>query len=414
MTCRIKNSVYALLLALGSTAFFPGCTSNNNDTSNDTENLVTPRAQSAVIATVAADFTSGAHAVFSTEAPFEGVTQQVPTISDITVTCDGEYFYRIERFSGENVSRFHITKPDEVLSQYSTQDSSGTETASSNPYGLVFVNETKAYLLRYGSEKAWIVNPSAATEAEYKIGELDLSAYSVDGSPNMSSGIIVGDRLYLVLQRLDQTFAPQDAYVAVFDTATDTEIDTAPDSDGLKGILLPVKNPGDIEALAANGLLYIQGTGRFGSSFSKRDPEYTGGIATIDPANGYATQLILDDGDAQSHPAGLFTGMEIISENKGYLIGYAGFTDNTLFSFDPSSGTFDVDTNGLPVPVNGIKNTSVRSLAQDSKKQLWVSIADDAAPGVTVLNGADGSVVKDRIPTTLNPSTIAICDAAAQ
>ncbi len=408
MNIRIKKASHTALLALTSTLLFSGCSSDDNNSGGDTLII---KDQSAVIATVAADFSAGAHAVFSTEDPFAGVTQQSPTISDITVNCNGEHFYRIERFSGENVARFHISEPDTVLTQFSTQDSSGTETASSNPHALVFVSDTKAYLLRNGSDKAWIVNPSAASEDQYKIGELDLSAYSNGGSPNMTRGVIAGDKLYIVLQRLDQTFTPEDAYVAVFDTNTDSEIDTAPNSDGLKGILLPIKNPGDIEVLASNGLIYVQGTGRFASFDGSRAAEYTGGIATIDPADNYATAVALDDGDDNDHPAGLFTGMEIISETKGYIIGYTGFTDNTLFSFNPSTGVLDVAADGQIVPVAEIKNTSIRGLAQDNQQQLWVSVADDAEPGVTVLNGADGSVVKDLITTTLNPSAIAICDA---
>lgn len=411
MNSSINKATCVAILGIGSTLVFSGCSSNDNNTAGaDTE----VKAQSAVIATVAADFSAGAHAVFSTADPYANVTQQSPTVSDITVVCHGEHFYRIERFSGENVTRFHISKPDEVLTQFSTQDTRGVEAASSNPHTLVFASDTKAYLLRYGSDKAWIVNPAATTDAEYKIGELDLSAYSNDGVPNMTRGIVVDDKLYIVLQRLAADFSPQDAYVAVFDTNTDTEIDTAPNSDGLNGILLPLKNPGDIEVLVGNNLIYVQGTGRFGSSLANREPEYTGGVATIDPANDYATTLIFDDGDADTHPVGLITGMEIISETKGYLIGYTGFTDNTLFSFDPSSGTLDTDASGKPVAVAGIESTSIRGLAVDNNGTLWVGIADDTAPGVKLVKAADGSVISDLLATTLNPSTITMCDAPAE
>ncbi|HFD86127.1 MAG TPA: hypothetical protein ENJ35_00445 [Gammaproteobacteria bacterium] len=409
MNVTLRKTTQVTLFGLGAVLALTACNDTNNSDSAGVAG--DSKEQKAVVATVAADFSSGAHAVFSTEAPFSGVTQQSPTVSDITVNCNGEYFYRIERFSGENVTRFHISKPAEVLTQFSTRDSSGQETSSSNPQGMVFVSDTRAYLLRYGSNKAWIVNPSAKTDAEFKTGELDLSAYSVDGSPNMSDGVIVDGKLYIALQRLDKSFAPQDAYVAVFDTTTDQEIDTNPDKAGLKGILLPVKNPGDIEYSSATGKIYVQGTGRYGSSFSGRDPEYTGGIAVIDPAGKYETAMVLDDGDAASHPAGLFTGMEIVSATRGYVVGYTGFNDNSLFSFNPATGKLDVDANGKPVPVADIKGVGIGGLATDNKGELWVSIADNTAPGIKVLNGADGKVIKDRIATTLNPTAIAFCDA---
>ncbi len=408
MNCGlIRTTLLATSILLALTA----CNDDNTDGSDSTD---TGKAQKAVIATVAADFSAGAHAVFSTEAPFSGVTQQSPTVSDITVNCDGEYFYRIERFSGENVTRFHITRPAEALAQLSTRDSSGQETASSNPQGLVFVSDTRAYLLRHGSSKAWIVNPAAKTDAEFKVGELDLSAYNVDGSPNMISGVAVDGKLYIAMQRLktaDFSYAPQDAYVAVIDIATNTEIDTAPGKEGLKGILLPVKNPGELEYDAATGLIFVQGTGRYASFDGSRAPEYTGGIATIDPQNNYATRVVLDDGDATTHPVGLITGMEITSATRGYIVGYAGFKDNGLYSFDPATGKLDVDAAGKPVVVADIKGVGIGGLAHDNQGRLWVSVADDAAPGIKVLDGKDGKVIRERIATTLNPTAITFCNA---
>ncbi len=46
-----------------------------------------------------------------------------------------------------------------------------------DPYALVSLSETKAYLLRYGSDKVWVVNPQAENSEDFKIGELDLSGY---------------------------------------------------------------------------------------------------------------------------------------------------------------------------------------------------------------------------------------------
>lgn len=367
--------------------------------------------QTVVVATVAADFSAGAHAVFSTEPPFSGSTQLAPTpISDITVSCSNKRFYRIERFSGENAASFNFDTPDSVVTQFSTQDDTGTETQSSNPYGLISVNENKAYLLRYGSEKAWIVNPSATTQADFKIGELDLSAYSNAGSPNMAAGIIADDKLYIAMQRMNAEFAPQDAYVAVFDIATDEEIDTSPEDDGLKGILLPVTNPGDIEYLEETQTLYIQGTGRYGNSFAETDPEYTGGVATINPADNYATALLLDDGDAEAHPMGLITGMEIVSESKGYLVGYQGYMENALHAFNPGTGELLLDDAGAPLSVADIQSTGIGGLAHDRKGRLWVSIADSADPGLMLLDTSDDAVIAERLQTVLNPSTVVVCD----
>ncbi len=389
-----------------------GCQLTRGGGTDDTNTTdTTPKGQKAVVATIAPDFSSGAHAVFSVEAPYEGTTQLSPTISDITVRCSGEYFYRIERFQGENIARFHIAQPDTAIYQYSTKASDGTETASSNPHDLLVISPTKAYLLRYGSPKLWIVNPSAETEADFKIGEIDLGAYSIGGAPNMDKGIVVDGKAYITLQRLDETFAPQDAYVVVIDTETDTEMDTQPAADGLKGILLPVKNPGDIEYSQDDGLIYVQGIGRYGNSFSGQDPEYAGGIVSIDPKDNNKVTLVLDDGDADNHPFGLITGMEITSATKGYIIGYKGFTDNALYSFNPATGQVDADATGEPVVVAGISGIGIGGLGVDADGKLWISMADATDPGIKVIKASDGSVIEERISTVLNPSTITFCDA---
>lgn len=389
-----------LIAALGS-----GCSNDNNPDLNFYSGP-----QTVVVATTAADYSSGAHAVFSTESPFTGETQLLPTVSDITVSCGTNDFFRIERYTGENVTRFNFTAPGTPLAQLSTQDDSGTETQSSNPYAVIPVDDTKAYLLRNGSPKAWIINPSASTQAEFKIGELDLSAYSNAGSPNMAAGVIADGKLYIAMQRLNAEYAPQTAYVAVFDVDTDEEIDTQPAETGLKGILLPVTNPGDIEYDAVSETLYVQGTGRYGNSFAGTEPEYTGGIATIRPSEGYATALLVDDGDAETHPLGLITGMEIVSADKGYLIGYQGFMDNTLYAFNPSTGELQLQADGSPQAIGGLAATSLGGLAHDNQGQLWVSVADSTNPGLMVLDSSDDSTIAERLATTLNPAAIAVCD----
>src|SRR3546814_3723342 len=59
----------------------------------------------------------------------------------------------------------------------------------------------------------------------------------------MSAGLIKDGKLYVALQRLQNFAATQSGYIAVIDTATNTEIDTGKGSNGLKGIELPVNDP---------------------------------------------------------------------------------------------------------------------------------------------------------------------------
>ncbi len=302
----------------------------------------------------------------------------------------------MERSGANNITKFHIDQPATPIWQYSTE---GNETGS-NPHDLVFVNESKAYLLRFGSSKMWIVNPSATSEAGFKTGEIDLSAYAdEDGNPEMHSGVIVGDYLYVTLQRIDFSggwgnYVYHTPWVAVFKTSDDTEVDTGKGDGTRKGIPLPMENPGAIQYLTSNNTVYVQGVGQYTN-------QYTGGIATINTST-YETTLILDDGDATDHPYGAISGMAIVSPTKGYFIGYAAWGDNTLYTFNPS----DSDPSGTVV--SGLENLSIGGMETgvytDQNDMMWIcASAYDAEtwsltdPKIIILN-----ISTDEIDETIN------------
>jgi hypothetical protein len=209
------------------------------------------------------------------------------------------------------------------------------------------VNSTKAYLIRYGSTKAWIVNPSATSEAGFKIGELDLSAYAdADGVPEMCCGVIANDKLFIVMQRLVDWCPTETPYVAVFDIATDTEINTGMGSGAMLGVPLNIKNPGSVQYLPENNLVYVQGVGTYPGGSCDPVYEYTGGIESLNPYT-YATAVVLDDGTQELHPYGAISGMLIASPSKGYFVGYDGWGDNTVYAFNPTTGVVSGAVTGL-------------------------------------------------------------------
>jgi hypothetical protein len=361
--------------------------------------LVTPvsviaQDQTAVVVTAAADYSSGAHSVVSADpvgGPRTAQNNLVPTGSDLTVASYGDYFYRIERSNANNITKFAIDAPDTVIWQYSTEGND----INSNPHDLVFASAEKAYLLRYGTTTAWIVDPTAEDEADFKTGEIDLSAYADgDGNPEMHSGIIVEGYLYITLQRIDSTggwgnYVYNTAYAAVIDTTNDQEVDTGQGAGGLLGIPLPVLNPGTIQYVADNDTVYVQGVG-----------EYTvaspGGIGTIDPTT-CATALILA-GDATY---GAISGMMIVSPTKGYFVGYAGWGDNTLYTFDPSA------TAPSGTAVSGLSNINIAGMESgvyvDKNNMLWVCNQTDGT--VDILNVTDDTV-DESVDTELNPQKV--------
>lgn len=346
--------------------------------------------QKAATVTGAPDFSSGAHAVESVDpvgGPRSVVYNLNPTISDLTLAANGPYFYVIERYQADNVSKYQIDAPSTRLWQCSTL---GAGETSSNPHDLVFVSSSKAYLTRYGTAKLWIVNPSAADCASFKIGEIDLSAFAdADGIPEMDKGVIVGNKLFITLQRLDSTWVPQNGYLAVIDVNTDTVINPGiANPDNVPGIPLNAKNPSTIQYLPNNGQLYVQCAGNF---FPQ---EFTGGIVKVDPTT-YATTLVLDD----SATYGNVFDIAILSPTKGYFIGYAAYQNNTLYSFNPSNGTV------LGTGIAGLAGTNLLGgLNIDKNKMLWAG-----AVGELIVINTTSDTQDEALDVDLNPLRTQFC-----
>ncbi|NOQ89572.1 MAG: hypothetical protein GQ549_01355, partial [Gammaproteobacteria bacterium] len=273
----------------------------------------------ALAVTVAADYGSGAHALISgdNKGQFVSLNDLDATDSDITIAIYGEHFYRIGRqFAGNSITKYAIANPGALIWQRSVNDPMSA--VASNPADMIFVSETKAYVLQYNKTKAWIVNPSAATEAGFKIGEIDLSAYGgIDGIPEMHGGVIVDNKLFITLERLEGASKQPDnvSYLAVIDVTTDLEIDVGIDGDAFKGIPLQARNPTQILYDETSNQIYVLGSG------STLPPlKYVGGIETIDATN-YVSNFILDDGDDEEHPYGIIYQMALVTSDLLYFVG---------------------------------------------------------------------------------------------
>ncbi len=367
-----------------------GDADGGTDTDGDSSISASARA---VIASIDTGFTSSVVDLVGVEDPFSVDGSLNPGVSDTIVRAFGDKYFVIRRFMSDSIAAYSIDDTSTPLYEVSTN--SDSEEVSSNPHDLVFLSEEKAYLLRYGSPIVWIVNPSVTDPADFKIGEIDLSAYDADGVPEATRGAIVNDKLYIVMQRLE-AFAPtQPGFVAVIDTATDTEIDTGTNDD-LPGIELPAFNPSDISVDAASDTLLISAQGDFGAFDGSRPPALTGGLVTVDTTDFSASQLI-DDNDG----TGRMNGVEIASASVGYLVTSSSFGVSSLEQFNPVTGRIDA------LGVAGLSDVDVRDIAVGPAGNLWVAVGDPVSPRVVVLNPADNSVVTDSIATTLNPASIA-------
>jgi len=315
------------------------------------------------------------------------------TLSDIRVDTDGRNLYQIGRFNLDSITRFDPIDTSVTDFQFSVN---GDDLAA-NPYDIAFVNENKAYVVRYGSDKVWIINPNATNESEFMLGELDLSAYDAD-EPNASAAIIVDGKLFVLMERLT-VFDPDKAgYIAVFDTNTDTEIDTGQGNDGLMGIALTSVNPGGLQYVESTDEIYVLGRGNLFNEFNEvpGDP-YQGGIETVNPDT-FEAELLLDDGDEQNNQ-GFFIDSLVVSGSRGYLLTYQGFQTTTLRSFNPTTGLLD------PAPVAELVELDVSTLGLGPNGRLWVGVRGET-PGFVLIDPNNNQVINPLVPTQLNPINI--------
>ena len=354
--------------------------------------------QRAVVTTT--DYTTTAVTVIGVDAPRTTQTDQAALASDEHVVTYGNFFYRIGRYNNDWVAKFHVSDPATPIYQYSVLETAGS--VSGNPHDLIFVNENKAYLLFLGRNVIWIVNPSAGSAANFKIGEIEIDAAYDDGDgiPEAHAGLVHDGKLYVIMQQLDRNTAYWDparpGYCAVYDVATDQEIDTSGGSP--KGIDLGIHNPQTIEYMASNDLIYVSGTG----NYAINDGTFVAGITEVDPDTYAASTLISDDGGFAG--AGAISAMQTATAANSYYIAGGYFTGYNLYYFDTSTGV----TGGTVGALDGKSmGGDYGAMGLDKNGLVWVLNTDDSR--VELVDPATNTVTTTVATGTLPPSCLAFC-----
>lgn len=315
------------------------------------------------------------------------------TLSDIDIDTDGTHVFQIGRLGIDSLTRYNALDSSLLDYQYSVN---GDEATSANPQDLAFIDGSKAYLTRYGSDAIWIINPSAGAEEQFKFGELDLGAYDTD-APEMTDAIIVDDKLFVLMERLTNFVPDKTAFIAVFDTRFDTEIETAQSVSDLMGIELLVKNPTSLQYNAETGKIYVLGRGNYFENENVTTDFHSGGIEEIDPTT-YEHSLLLDDGTDEENN-GYFSDAVVVDSNLGYLLTYAGFGATTLRTFNPTSGALLGET------YPELEGVDITTLTEGPDNHLWIGI-NDATPGFYRLDTVTGVLAQERVATELIPQGV--------
>ena len=360
----------------------------------------------AVVQTVAPDYSGSEVVTLDPETEVVTKGYYIKDGSDYTVRSYNKDVFHIGRFFIDTIAKYNADALDTEVWSYTTQDTG--DSTSRNPYDIVSLSDTKAYILRYGSSKVWIVNPQATTADDFKIGELDLDSYIAEdnsnGTPNPSAGTIVDGKLFITLQRLNDAYSPNTAYIAVFDTETDLEIETNANADDtVMGIPLVGVNPLGNSIVSKDGVVYV--TTR--NSYS--DTDLTLSRVEAITASDYSLRTVLTADDIAENTSAFIGSSAIVSATKGYLVAEETFFSpyrvlSTVYSFNPTTGVI-ADT---AVAETGTEQISHISL--DAANFLWISVSNPANPGVDVVNTETDVNELPRFATELNPTAIAFIE----
>ncbi len=178
----------------------------------------------------------------------------------------------------------------------------------SNPQDLVAISPRRAYVSRYGSTDVWIVDPVTGAHT----GTVSLAAYAdADGIPEMAQMALVGGRVFVALQRLDQNafFTPTDySALAVIDTTTNALVDCDTSTPGVQALRLTGTNPVTDLVRAADGTLFVGEAGNYGVA--------DGGVDAVD----VEALLALGFRSSEATLGGDILDVDVLSATQAYAI----------------------------------------------------------------------------------------------
>jgi len=315
------------------------------------------KASRAVVVTT--DFETGLLATVGVSPPHPVARADTPIHSDAVVRIAGDRAFVVNRFLGDNLQVLDPARGLATVLQCSTG-------AGSNPHDVAVVGPHKAYVTRYDERELWVVDPGASSCAGFRLGAIDLSPWGdADGLPEMDQMALVGDRLFVTLERLDRTrrFAPADrSRLVVLDTTADAVVGTVE--------LTGANAFGD-----ASGLVREPGSGKLvvseaGNILRTGD----GGLERVDPFTLAAEGFFVTEDDLGGHVVDFV----LVSPTKGYAIVLDDQLRNLLVAFDPSQR---VVTRRMLTSIHYLPDIA---LAPDGT--LW--LADDSlpAPGIRIFD----------------------------
>jgi len=310
------------------------------------------------------DYSTGELGVTSLEPPWTLTPVSVSGLTtDVVARYYGGKIYLVNSWAGNKVQILDPSDNFALQFEFSTGE-------SSNPSDIAFVSPTKAYIARYSTNTLWIADLSEAPGR--KLGEIDLSSFAVgdpDGLAEMSRMVILGNRLYVSIQRfnlsLDVLAPVGDSYLAVIDTDLDAVVDE---------ILLAGANPVTDLIPLPDGRIAV---GDMGTYFVR-----DGGVEIVNPSTGESDGFLVTEEDLGGD---IIPHLVMSSPTTGYAA-----VDR------PESATVQSFEEGVSDTLFETVPTGVSSLALDpTGHRLFVSDRTPESFGVRIFSTEDGTESED-------------------
>ncbi len=286
-----------------------------------------PAAASGILA-LTTNFQIGSFAVAPLDDPAAMSADLGQTHGDAVGRVQAGAVYILNRYGADNIQRIDPAAGFATLWQCSVGN-------GANPHDFAQVAPDKAYVTRYEMASLAIVDPSTSPDCGgFLRGEIDLSVFAdADTVPEMDQMVVVGEHLFVSLQRLDRrTFEPTEtSLLAVIDTRTDLIVDVDPAVPGPQAIALAGRNPfAETKGLPLDpltGKILVASAGNFGDLGD-------GGIEMVNPATFESEGFLV----TAAALGGNINDFVVAGAGRGYAVVTDAHFENALVRFDPSSG----------------------------------------------------------------------------
>jgi hypothetical protein len=270
---------------------------------------------------------------------------------------------------------------------------------NANPYDVVAVGPTKAYVLRYDANKAkpeegsdlLVIDPEKGTmgptiDLRPHVGEAPTGKTLL---PRPSAGVLLGGKVHVVLNKQDAAFgAAGPGRVVIVDPATD-KVTGAID-------LPTLRNCGSIAPLGATGLAVS-----CGGAFSDGPKQIDGsGIAWIDLSASPPVIKKVVEAKAFGRPVSFDT-VTVLDESVAFTVtagAFMGGPKDALWAFDWKGGA----------PRKAFESTEsfvLQAFVDTAGRRLFVAEATDKSPKVHVFKIDAGGATTASGTFVSNPST---------